>query len=101
MFLLIFFMTFYVIKPQPFTVVANPSRMSPNHTCQSLLLIRRYNISPSHFTRIRVDQCYNYKQIVKCFDDDCYTLFEIFVGNNVHVDEVRQSVILMAAMYAC
>lgn len=38
---------------------------------------------------------------MKCFDDDCYTLFEIFVGNNVHVDEVRQSVILMAAMYAC
>ena len=49
---LIFFMTFYDVKLQLLkaAVGANPSRISPNRTCQYSLLTLSYNINPSHFS---------------------------------------------------
>ena len=43
--------TFYDVKPQSvkIPILAKPSGISPNHTCQCSLVLLSYNISPSHF----------------------------------------------------
>ena len=46
------FVTFYDAKPKLIKtpVEDKPSNISPNHTCQSSLLILSYDINPSHFS---------------------------------------------------
>ena len=46
------YMMFYDAKLQlvKTPVEGKPSTISPNHTCQSSLIMLSYNISPSHFS---------------------------------------------------
>ena len=46
---IISFMMFYDVTLQP-AIEANPSRISPNHTCQYSLLTLSCNINSSHFS---------------------------------------------------